>query len=103
MELELERERRGESVGSGALIFPSVNDPSEVIDSRVIARWLRAAEKLAGLEPMERGGWHGFRRMWACQRKALPPKDVAHAGGWRDIGTLQTVYQAADAETLERL
>ena len=42
-----------------------------------------------------------FRRMWACQRKHLPPRDVAAAGGWKDVTVLQGVYEAADAETLE--
>jgi hypothetical protein len=50
---------------------------------------------------MDRGAWHAFRRMWACQRKHLPARDVAAAGGWKDVTVLQGVYEAGDAETLE--
>jgi len=41
-----------------------------------------------------------FRRVWATERKHLPAKDVAAAGGWLDIGTLQHCYQQPDDETL---
>jgi len=100
-ELQLERERRGIAAGSDALFFPSPNDPSKPVSKPVVTGWLRQAEKLAELEPMERGAWHPFRRMWACQRKHLPARDVAAAGGWKDVTVLQGVYEAADQETLE--
>ena len=41
-----------------------------------------------------------FRRVWATERKHLPPQDVAAAGGWLDIGTLQGCYQQPDEDTL---
>jgi hypothetical protein len=44
-----------------------------------------------------------FRRVWATERKHLPPKDVAAAGGWSDIGTLLSVYQQVDEETLREV
>ena len=97
--LRSEQARRG-GIGE-LLIFPSLNDPASRLDVRLVTRWLRQAEKLAGLEPMERGAWHSFRRMWACQRKHLPVRDVAAAGGWKDVAVLQGVYEAADQETLE--
>ena len=97
--LRAERSRRS-GIGE-LLIFPSLNDPSKPISQPVVRGWLRQAEKLAGLEPLERGAWHPFRRMWACQRKHLPVKDVAAAGGWKDVTVLQGVYEAADLETLE--
>jgi hypothetical protein len=40
-----------------------------------------------------------FRRVWATERKDLPLKDVAAAGGWRDTGTLLR-YQQPDEATL---
>jgi hypothetical protein len=56
---------------------------------------------MAGLSHLERGGWHPFLRMWACQRKHLPVRDVAAAGGWKGVTVQQGVYEAADQETLE--
>ena len=64
-------------------------------------KWLKKAEKLAGIEHVEGFGWHSFRRMWATKRKHLSLKDVAAAGGWKDTQTLQRCYQHADPETLE--
>ncbi len=40
-----------------------------------------------------------FRRVWATERKDLPLKDVAAAGGWRDTSTLLR-YQQPDEATL---
>jgi hypothetical protein len=31
----------------------------------------------------------------------MSAKDVAEVGGWRDVTTLQKVYQRPDAETME--
>jgi hypothetical protein len=100
-ELRLERERCGAGEGSDSLLFPSPNNPAVAVDVSVVTGWLRQAEKLAGLTPMERGAWHPFRRMWACQRKGQSVQDVAFAGGWKDLTVLQGVSQTADAETLE--
>jgi len=38
--------------------------------------------------------------MWATDRKSLPVKDVAAAGGWKDIMTLMECYQQPEEETL---
>jgi integrase len=97
----LKAERTQRSGIGELLIFPALNDPATPVGVRLVSRWLQQAEKLAGLAHLERGGWHAFRRMWACQRKHLPPRDVAAAGGWRNIGMLQQVYEAADLEGLE--
>lgn len=97
--LKAERaQRRG--IGE-LLIFPAMNAPTAPVGVRLVSRWLQQAETLAGLAHLERGGWHAFRRMWACQRKHLPARDVATAGGWKDVAVLQGVYEAADLEGLE--
>jgi hypothetical protein len=57
---------------------------------------LRAAEKLAKLDPLPGGLWHPFRRAWASARTHLPPIDVAQAGGWKNPGVLQDIYQQSD-------
>ena len=40
--------------------------------------------------------WHAYRRKWASERKHLNVKDVAAAGGWKDINTLLEVYQQSN-------
>ena len=51
--------------------------------------------------PKLRGGlWHPYRRKWATERKHLPIRDVAAAGGWNDTETLLTCYQQPDGKTL---
>ena len=58
------------------------------------------AEEKVELPKSEGGLWHPYRRKWATERKYLPLKDVAAAGGWRDTETLLTSYQQPDDETL---
>ena len=45
------------------------------------AAFLRQAEAAAGVEKLDGGLWHACRRKWATERKELPLKDVAAAGG----------------------
>jgi integrase len=69
--------------------------------SRFFARaLLQRAEALADLEPLEGGDFHPYRRAWATARKDLPAQDVANAGGWRDLRSLENCYQQVDAKTL---
>jgi hypothetical protein len=58
---------------------------------------------LAGLEPLERGLWHPFRRKWATERKHLPDVDVAAAGGWNSPATLNAIYKLPDQDTMLRV
>jgi integrase len=62
--------------------------------------YLRKAEAAAGVEKLDGGLWHAYRRKWATERKELPVKDVAAAGGWKDVTTLLTCYQHADEATM---
>ena len=59
-------------------------------------RWLLNAEKLAGLLKLTGGQFH---RLWATERKDLPVQDVAAAGGWKTVETVQRIYQQADGAT----
>ncbi len=52
---------------------------------------------------MEGGLWHPWRRKWATERKDMPLKDVAEAGGWRDPNTLLKCYQQPDEATMTRV
>jgi hypothetical protein len=45
-------------------------------------------------------GFHAYRRKWATERKHLPTKDVAEAGGWLDMRSLEQCYQQVDEATL---
>jgi integrase len=69
--------------------------------SRHHARKLLArAEKKAELAALDGSDFHAYRRKWATERKHLPAKDVALAGGWRDLRTLETAYTQADDATV---
>ena len=57
------------------------------------------AEKFAGLPKLAGGQFHPYRRLWATERKDLPVQDVAAAGGWKTVETLQRLYQQADGAT----
>ncbi len=86
-----------------AFIFPANRDKGKALDKLMAAYYLTKAERLAGLPPMKRGGWHSFRRGWAQRRKHLPVQDVMAAGGWRDVKALQSAYQVADPKTTMRV
>jgi len=86
------------SIGS-ALVFPMKKDPSRSIGRHLAADWLKRAFRYAKLERPKGALWHTFRRKFATERKFHPLKDVAEAGGWKDVGTLLTCYQMADEET----
>lgn len=83
-----------------AYIFPSPVDRSQPVSKDCVSRWLRKAEKLAGLRPLDGSLWHAYRRKWATERKHLPHVDVAAAGGWAGVETLQRCYQQADERTM---
>lgn len=96
-DLAVYREASGRSSG---LLFPSERRPNQPVQRRVIDEWLMIAEREAGLPKLTYGRWHPYRRKWATERKHLPLKDVAAAGGWKDASTLLKCYQQPDRETL---
>lgn len=86
-------------IGSAPL-FPAPGDPKVPVSRHLASKWLRKAERLAGLEPQKGSLWHAYRRKWATERKHLPDIDVAAAGGWKSLGALKQSYQQADQETM---
>lgn len=91
----------GERPGIGrAPLFPSPDDVSKPVSKYEADKWLRKAEKLAGIPTQEGSLWHAYRRKWATERKDLPDIDVAAAGGWKTTATLKRAYQQADPETM---
>lgn len=83
-----------------AYLFPSPRHPSKPVTKDYVSKWLRAAEKLAELEPLKGSLWHAYRRKWVTERKHLPDADVAKAGGWSGTDAMLASYQHADEETL---
>ena len=83
-----------------AYLFPSPKNPQRPVSKDLASRWLKRAEKLAGVPKMDGSLWHAYRRKWATERKHLPDVDVAKAGGWSDLESLKTAYQQVDDATL---
>ena len=77
-------------------VFAAPKSKDGILDRHLFDKWLSAAEKAAGLRKLDGAMWHAYRRKWATERKHLNPKDVAAAGGWKDVGTLLEVYQQSD-------
>ena len=69
----------------------------------MLSKHLREAYRRAGLERLEGGLWHPWRRKWATERKDMPLRDVATAGGWKDSTTLVKCYQQTDEDTIQRV
>ena len=84
-------------------MFPRQREPSNPVDVSLMSKLLRVAYERAGLQPPNGGLWHPWRRKWATERKNMPLKDVAQAGGWRDPITLIKCYQQPDEATLTRV
>jgi integrase len=97
----IERVRRDRPGIGDAPMFPSKDDPMEPITRRVAHSWLIKGEKIAELEHLERGAWHAYRRGWATKKKPLPNQvDVAYAGGWSSVQTMQACYQQAEMSAM---
>lgn len=84
----------------GGWVFARQSDSVNPMDRHLFDRWLRVAEKKAGVPKLDGGLWHPYRRKWATERKQHPLRDVAEVGGWKDTETLLTCYQQPDSETL---
>ncbi len=69
------------------------------VTRHLAAYWLKEAFLRGKVDKPQGGLWHMFHRAWATERKDLPLKDVAAAGGWRDTSTLLR-YQQPDEDTL---
>lgn len=95
-EIEGFRRRLGAIAG---WVFARESD-AECMDRYRFREWLQVAEEDAGLEKLEGGLWHPYRRMWATARAHLPVKVVAVVGGWKDVNTLMVCYQQPDRNSL---
>ena len=84
-------------------LFPAERNQDKPVCVSTMSRRLREAYEKAELETLDGGLWHPWRRKWATERKGMPLKDVAAAGGWRDTATLLKSYQQVDDETVVRV
>jgi integrase len=94
------REARSKLGAVGGWVFAGERVPEQAMDRHLFDKWLSVAERAAKIPKLEGGLWHPYRRKWATERKHLSLKDVAAAGGWKDVETLLTCYQQPDMETL---
>ena len=86
-----------------AYLFPSPTDQTQPIAYERVRTWFQQAERLAGVPKQQGSLWHAFRRKWATERKHLSAADVARAGGWSSVETLQRCYQQPDEATMLRV
>ena len=84
-------------------LFPADRKKDAPVHHWVLSKSLREAYERAGLETLKGGLWHPWRRKWATERKDMPLRDVAAAGGWKDPTTLIRCYQQPDEETIQRV
>ena len=96
-------EAREANPGNGeALVLSAPRDPSASISRGRAGTWWRKAERLAGLEPKARRGWHSLRRKFASDLMDLPLKVLCELGGWKEAQTVLRCYQQADAVQLRK-
>ena len=81
------------ALSGDTLLFPSPRDLTKPVCRETVAVWLRQALTAAGLERLPREAFHGLRRKWGTERRHLPRKDVAAAGGWGSETVLGRIYQ----------
>ncbi len=95
--------RRALAQGSGARkapVLPALGNSATCVgSSRMHQCWYRA-ERLAGLEPKPRRGWHSLRRKFASDLMDLPLKVLCELGGWRRADTVLRCYQHTDLAQL---
>jgi integrase len=84
----------------GGYVFAASKARDGIMDRHLFDRRLTVAEASAQLPKLDGSLWHAYRRKWAIERKHLPLRDVAAAGGWKDVNTLLEVYQQADEESV---
>ena len=94
------RERPG--IG-GAPLFPAPKDPAEPVSRFLCAKWLREAEKLAGVEPLDGKLWHAYRAKFATELVDVPDRVVAKLGGWKAVRTLDIYQQPGEEAMLQAI
>jgi hypothetical protein len=94
------RERPG--IGTAPL-FPSPKDLGRSVSRHLCDKWLREAERLAGVEKLEGRLWHAYRAKFATEMVDVPDRVLAKLGGWKAVRTLDLYQQPTDDVMLEAL
>ena len=98
----LEAARKENPAAGEAPVLPAPKNPSACLSSALACRWWRRAERLAGLEPKPRRGWHSLRRKFASDLMDQPLKVLCQLGGWKTAKTVLRCYQRADEDQLRQ-
>ena len=87
--LEVAR-RMGKGVGD-APVLPTPRDASKCLYHTSAHRMWGRAERLAGLKPKPRRGWHSLRRKFASDLMDQPLKVLCELGGWKNARQCSSV------------
>ena len=98
----LEEARRHHPGIGNAPVMPAPRDPFRCLGQSRARIWWDRAEKLAGLEPKHRRGWHSLRRKFASDLMDLPLKVLCELGGWKTAETVLKCYQRPDEDRLRK-
>ena len=94
----LEEARKRNPGIADALVLPAPGNPSTCVRSGRARSWWKRAERLAGLEPKHRRGWHSLRRKFASDLMDQPLKVLCELGGWKTARTVLQCYQQASSD-----
>lgn len=81
-------------------LFPAQRQPERPCNRSIMSTWFRRAARLAKLELPPKVGFHSLRRKFATELKHIPLPDLCALGGWKDVKTILTCYQAPDEQTM---
>jgi integrase len=80
----------------GGHLFPRQAETATHAPRELISQWIRTAEVGAGLPKLKGGTTHPYRRKFRSEKRHLPTKSVAIAGGWSDVATMERCYDLPD-------
>ena len=100
---EIDRHLRECPVIGDGYLFPSARTPGQPYGPTAFNKWLKEAERLTGLEPLDGGLWHPYRRKFATEMDHQPDRIVAWLGGWKSPRTLDLYCQPSEGMLREAL
>lgn len=86
-----------------APLFPSPKDLGQPVSRHMCDKWLREAERRAGVEKLDGRLWHAYRAKFATEMVDVPDRVLAKLGGWKTPRTLDIYQQPSDDVLLEAL
>jgi integrase len=95
----LSHAQRAQAAIGDTWVFASPSDESKPCSRHLARDLFERLRDRAQLPKGQRYGWHSLRRKFASELKAIPLKDLAHLGGWKDPATILKCYQKPDEAT----